>query len=84
MSRVSGWKLETRFRCVACGKLTAGRISREGRDRGDKTARFPRHHASDQGDPCPGIYTEAEWVDVKPTTTVPADPPAKDVRGRLT
>lgn len=53
----------TRFRCRVCGKLTAGRIPREGRYVGDLSARFPRRH-NVNGQPCPGIIEDAEWIDV--------------------
>lgn len=52
----------TRFRCVVCGKLTAGRIPRAGRHAGDTTARFPRRHKGPDGKPCGGNILEAEWV----------------------
>ena len=57
---------QTRFRCVKCGKLTAGRIPGfGGRDMGDTSVRVPRKHHID-GKICPGVYLEAEWVDVEP------------------
>lgn len=55
--------METRFKCVICGKLTAGRISREGTLSGDASARFPRRHKNKEGEPCVGNILEAEWVD---------------------
>jgi hypothetical protein len=58
----------TRFQCIVCGKLTAGRISREGRLTGDTTHRFPRRHrigGKRTGKPCPGNILEAEWVNTK-------------------
>lgn len=56
----------TKFRCVVCGKLTAGRLPRAGRHNvGDTTAMFPRRHNGDDGLPCPGNIELAEWVDVK-------------------
>lgn len=54
-------KQRTRFRCVICGKLTAGRMPREGRHIGDGSARFPRRHKIN-GQPCAGNIREAEWV----------------------
>jgi len=63
----------TRFKCVKCGKITAGRIPR----RGDGTVRFPRKHKVD-GKPCPGNMVEAEWVDVEHVF-----PPAPDEARRL-
>ena len=58
--------MTTRFRCVVCGKLTAGRLPRTGREQGDTTARFPRRHQCN-GEPCPGNVRHAEWVDVDET-----------------
>lgn len=57
-------KKKTRFKCVICGKLTAGRISRDGRLEGDASARFPRRHKH-KGEPCEGNVLEAEWIDVR-------------------
>jgi len=59
---------ETRFKCVVCGKLTSGRISRGLCDDGyfavgDTSARFPRRHKGTDGNSCPGNILEAEWVD---------------------
>lgn len=51
---------KTRFRCVVCGKFTAGKVP----PAGDLSERFPRRHKSEYGDPCPGVYQFAEWVDV--------------------
>lgn len=68
-------RMITRFRCVHCGKLTAGRLPRAfvtsptGRvtysrhDVGDGSERYPRWHKLD-GKPCPGNRELAEWVDV--------------------
>lgn len=53
----------TRFKCSACGKLTAGRLPRAGRHHGDGTYWFPRRHKRD-GKPCPGNIMEAEVVTV--------------------
>lgn len=60
---------KTKFRCVICGKLTAGRLpvnSSNHRERGDGTFWFPRRHKKN-GRPCGGNILEAEWVDVKDT-----------------
>lgn len=54
---------ETKFKCVICGKLTAGRWPREGGIKGDGSARWPRKHRIDNKI-CEGNYYEAEWVDV--------------------
>lgn len=53
----------TMFKCVVCGKLTAGRIGREGSISGDMSHRFPRRHKV-CGQDCLGNIEEAEWVDV--------------------
>jgi hypothetical protein len=57
---------KTCFKCVVCGKLTAGRISRgtyfEGV--GDGSARFPRRHKGLDDKLCAGNIQEVEWVDV--------------------
>lgn len=58
-----GRTFDLRFRCPTCNKLTAGRRPREGRNRGDGTFYYPRWHASPLGDPCPGVFAEAEWVE---------------------
>lgn len=77
----------TRFRCVHCGKLTAGRLPRAiitsptGRvtysrhDVGDGSFYYPRRHDVD-GEPCPGNILEAEWV----TVTVPPRSKRRRVR----
>lgn len=52
----------TRFRCVVCGHLSAGRIP--GRGRGDGTFRYPRRHQVD-GQVCDGCFREAEWVELE-------------------
>lgn len=57
----------TRFRCVVCGKLTAGRIGRATDppyERGDTSHRFPRRHNGKDGKDCPGNVESAQWVDV--------------------
>jgi len=53
-----------KFKCVVCGKLTAGRMPRAGRHVGDTTARFPRRHKAN-GTQCPGVWQEAEWVSIQ-------------------
>lgn len=53
----------TFFKCVVCGKITTGRIGREGRLFGDGSHRFPRRHKVDGVD-CIGNIEEAEWVDI--------------------
>ena len=54
----------TYFRCVVCGKLTAGRLPREGRHHpGDGSVMFPRRHST-HGYPCPGNVRLATWVEV--------------------
>lgn len=56
----------TRFRCVVCEKLTAGRMPRH--DNGaaaDTTARYPRKHLDEHGRDCRGAWMLAEWVDVE-------------------
>jgi hypothetical protein len=53
----------TGFRCVKCGKISAGRMPRKGRHTGDTTVRFPRLHRGADGQPCPGNVWEAEWVE---------------------
>jgi len=62
--RIGGPKTTTRFRCVVCGKLTAGRIPNRGH--ADLSFRFPRRHKLRDGHEvfdCPGNIIEAEWVD---------------------
>ena len=51
-----------RFKCVECGKLSTGRLPRDGRHVGDGTVRYPRRHKGPDGKPCPGNIEEAEWV----------------------
>lgn len=48
---------EMHFKCVICGKLTAGRLSKGG----DGTFYYPRKHKYD-GKLCPGSFHEAEWI----------------------
>lgn len=57
-------KQRTYFKCVVCGKLTAGRVPRDGWIRGDRSERFPRRHNVD-GEPCPGNIEFTEWISVK-------------------
>lgn len=55
----------TRFKCVVCGRLTAGRLPRGGRHRpGDTSAYYPRRHKH-HGKPCAGNILQARWVDVE-------------------
>jgi hypothetical protein len=55
----------TRFKCVVCGKITAGRMPRDGHGSpGDGTFLYPRRHKGKDGNPCAGNIEEAEWVDV--------------------
>ena len=58
-------KTITKFKCSACGKLTAGRISRDGKQVGDTSARFPRRHKNKEGKACPGNILEAEWMEMR-------------------
>lgn len=56
----------TRFKCVICGKITAGRMPVDldnHRFRGDTTFRYPRRHKDKTGKLCIGSLQEAEWVD---------------------
>lgn len=58
--------MTTRFRCVVCGKVTAGRMPRDERGRsGDTTARYPRRHKDEYGRNCPGSLRHAEWVETE-------------------
>lgn len=55
---------KTRYKCVECGKLTAGRLPvnpHNHRERGDGTARFPKKHKVN-GKLCLGVFKEAEWI----------------------
>jgi hypothetical protein len=54
----------TRFQCRRCGKLTAGRMPRDSAATGDTSFRFPRRHSID-GEICPGVFEEADWVDTE-------------------
>lgn len=61
--------MKTRFRCVVCEKVTAGRMPREASGRpADTTARYPRRHKDEYGRDCPGSIRPAEWVDVEEQT----------------
>jgi len=64
-----------RFRCVVCGKLTAGRLPRLPWNKGEivrgemsyrynTDVRFPRKHKDASGKTCPGSFRDAEWVEV--------------------
>lgn len=53
----------TKFKCALCGKITSGRLPRQGRHIGDGTLRFPRRHKNN-GSPCDGNVIPAEWVDI--------------------
>lgn len=54
---------QARFKCRVCGKLTAGRQTDGPRNLSDLSERYPRRHKV--GDAyCPGIYEEADWVEV--------------------
>jgi len=55
--------VRTKFKCVVCGKITAGRMPVENKVHGDGSFRFPRRHYVD-GKLCDGVFEEAEWVDV--------------------
>lgn len=62
----------TRFKCVVCGKITAGRLPREHRHcPGDTSFYFPRRH-SINGEQCDGSLKEAEWVEVEVSGVVGA------------
>ena len=56
MSRIIKWK------CAICGKMTTGRLPRDGRHTGDGSFWFPRRH-SVNGKPCPGNIEEAILVE---------------------
>ena len=55
---------ETRFECVKCGRLTAGRVPHGSWHPADGSLRYPRRHKS-EGALCPGNLLEARWVDVE-------------------
>lgn len=55
----------TKFKCVVCEKITAGRMPREGGIVGDGSFRYPRRHINKEtGKPCEGNIREAVWVEV--------------------
>lgn len=56
--------VKTYFKCVVCGKLTAGRLSRDSNYVSDNSHRFPRRHKVNGVD-CSGNLEEAEWVDIE-------------------
>ena len=61
-----------RFRCSVCGRLTAGKVpNSDGRYAADKSERYPRMHRRPFGEPCPGVYEFAEWVEVSLATGEP-------------
>ena len=51
-----------RFKCTVCGKVTAGRLPKQGHYKGNGTFWYPRRH-SVGGNPCEGNILEADWVD---------------------
>lgn len=69
--------LVTRFKCVVCGKVTAGRLPRLAWNKGtldhdrrltfryDTDFRYPRKHKDASGQTCKGSFMEAEWVEVE-------------------
>lgn len=57
----------TRFRCVVCGMLSAGKKPvnyYRHREVGDGTFRYPRWHKDPAGNVCMGNFKEAEWVEI--------------------
>ncbi len=56
---------ETKFKCSYCGKVTAGRLSRDKITGAvsDGSARFPRRHKF-KGKDCPGNIIEAIWITI--------------------
>lgn len=54
-----------RFRCVVCGKLTAGCLPRINGRGGPNSVRFPRKHRDKTGALCEGNDLFAEWVVVE-------------------
>ncbi|AFU88230.1 hypothetical protein CcrColossus_gp360 [Caulobacter phage CcrColossus] len=75
--------MDLRFQCVRCGKLTGGRRPRDGIGPGDGSYYWPRRHKSDLGDPCPGIYDEAEWVEREVGRVEPLERSQSRLRGKL-
>lgn len=51
--------MKTKFKCPVCGKITSGRIPKDG----DLSGRFPRRH-NNNGKPCIGNILPAIWVDL--------------------
>ena len=52
--------MATKYKCVVCGKLTAGRKTF------DDAERWPRRHKGKDGEPCPGnIVATEEWIEVE-------------------
>ena len=78
-----GTVLELRFKCPKCGKLTAGRMPRDGIGPGNGTFYYPRRHKSEFGDPCPGSYDEAEWVEEEVGRVEPMPRSQSRLRGKL-
>lgn len=63
--------VKTMFKCVVCGKLTAGRLPRaSGWFKGDGSCYYPRRHKVG-GVLCPGSLQEAEWVNVPTPSPLP-------------
>ena len=62
---------KTKFQCAVCGKISAGRIPKDG----DLSGRYPRRHYVN-GIPCKGNIELAFWVDdlflklIKPITPI--------------
>lgn len=65
--------MKTVCRCVYCGHLSTGRVPRNGREVGDGTCRYPRRHKL-MDDFCPGVFREADLIDVPRTQVVAGDP----------
>lgn len=53
--------IRKRVKCSECGKVTAARLPRDGRLKGDGSAWFPRRH-NVNGEPCPGNFEFAEII----------------------
>ena len=63
LKRLTAKDYGARFRCVVCGKLTAGRRPRAvWREEPDGTLIYARKHRTANGEVCEGSYKEAEWV----------------------
>lgn len=60
-----------KVKCSVCGKITAGRLPREGHYTGDTTFWYPRRHKVDGVD-CEGNIEEGEVIDV-PDATPPSE-----------